>query len=345
MANQEGTNKRKRAQNKEREMASKIDKNPFASAWNGSDMVLVVEGQELHVHKSILTLQSLVFKAMLDGHFREASQGKITLKQKDSQSMIQFLKFLYPSSLFPECKVPLNNKDRLSVMALADEYQCEYLMKECIDEAKITTKNVLKILPYAVKYHHTALVQMFSVIKSGIQTSRIENFLPEIENKETSTNLLLTKCQWLESTAVQMHDTIISLLRDILIQKKFAADVRTALSDALAQITILEELKDRDDMSDYIRNYPWCTAPYNFNPSRLKMVSQMETAADSKCDHTVEVGEIRKIKSCVICKRKYREKFIAPISAHRNPKKFLKLLQGGDDIANAVDPHRASNDS
>ena len=60
MANYKET-KEHTTQNKE--MADKGDENAFASPWNDSDMVLVVEDQELHVHKSILTLQSPVFKA------------------------------------------------------------------------------------------------------------------------------------------------------------------------------------------------------------------------------------------------------------------------------------------
>ena len=75
-----------RTQNKlqvyEGEMATKIDKNMFALPWEDSNMVLVVEDQELHVHKWILTSQSPVFKAMFGGHLKEASQNNITLKEK-----------------------------------------------------------------------------------------------------------------------------------------------------------------------------------------------------------------------------------------------------------------------
>ena len=60
---------------------------------------------------------------MFGGHLKEASQNNITLKEKDLQSMIQFLRLLYPSSMFSESKTPLNDESRLSVMALADEYQ------------------------------------------------------------------------------------------------------------------------------------------------------------------------------------------------------------------------------
>ena len=323
-------------------MATENDENVFASPWNDSDMVLVVEDHELHVHKSILTLQSPVFKAMFDGRFQEASQDKITLKRKDPQSMIRFLKLLYPSSMFPESKAPLEDKNRLSVLALADEYQCESLIKQCIDEAKITTKNVLKILPYALNYHHTALERMLKVIKH-VPTRKLEEFLPEVESKETTSSILLAKCHSLESRVVKMHDTIICLLRDLLIHKQFGKEAQSELNRAWEQITILEEVKDLDEMSDYLENFPWCTAKYT--QTRPKMPSEMETKANYLCPHTVEVGEIHKVKSCLSCKRKYRQQFISPIPACLKQRKFFKMLQRGDDIAHAVYPDRSSSDS
>ena len=66
------------------------DQHEFSSPWNDSDLVLVVEDQDLHVHRSILTLLSPVFKAMLDGHFKEANEDKITLEEKDLKSMVLF---------------------------------------------------------------------------------------------------------------------------------------------------------------------------------------------------------------------------------------------------------------
>ena len=323
-------------------MATENDENVFALPWNDSDMVLVVEDHELHVHKSILTLQSPVFKAMFDGRFLEASQSKIALKGKDPQSMIRLLKLLYPSSMFPESKIPLDNENRLSVLALADEYQCESLIKQCIDEAKITTENVLKILPYAVNYHHTALERMLKVIKH-VPTRKLEEFLPEIDSQETTCSILLTKCHSLESRVAKMHDTIICLLRDLLIQKQFGKDVQSELNRALEQIIILEEVKDLDEheLKEYCEKFHDVTKPYT--ASRVKMTSQMETKANYQCPHSIEVGEIHKVKGCLTCKRKYREKFISPIPTCLKQRKFFKMLQRGDDIAHAVHPDRSSD--
>ena len=201
-------------------MATGNNKNVFASPWNDSDLVLVVEDRELHVHRLILTLLSPVFKAMLDGNFREARKNKITLEGKELESMVLFLKLLYPSSMFEKSKAPLNDASRLSVMALADEYQCVNLMKQCIDETEITPGNVLKILPYVLKYHQAALPKMYDVIKRGVATSKLRKFLPEIESKEASDTMLLTKCDFLETTVVDMQDAIITLLRALLRQNK-----------------------------------------------------------------------------------------------------------------------------
>ena len=237
-------------------MATKIDKNMFALPWEDSNMVLVVEDQELHVHKWILTSQSPVFKAMFGGHLKEASQNNITLKEKDLQSMIPFLRLLYPSSMFSESKTPLNDESRLSVMALADEYQCVNLMKQCIDEAEITAQNVLQILPHAVKHHQTALPRMYDVIKSGVPTSKLKKFLPQIESKETSNAMLLTKCHFLESNLVQMQKAIISLLRDFLNKKSEAEGYEKSLKDVREEVSRLKELKDKNSASSRIYS-PW----------------------------------------------------------------------------------------
>ena len=59
----------------------------------------------------------------------------------------------------------------------------------------------------------------------------------------------------------------------------------------------------------------------------------METRADSQCPHTVEVGEIHKIRNCIGCETKYRQEFIAPIPTCQNKQQLFKLLQNWEDIA------------
>ena len=304
------------------------DENVFASPWNDSDMVLVVEDKELHVHKSILTLQSPVFKAMFDGHFQEASQDKITLKEKDLQSMVQFIKQLYPPSMFGEVRPPLDDESRLSVLALADEYQCVNLIKLCIDEAKFTQENVWRIFPYAEKYHQTALPRMCDLINWGTPTTKLEKILPEIEGKKTYNTMLLTKCRFLESIVVKMRDAIVSFICDFLTQKK-----------SLDQAKKIVNLQLGSETSTTLgpRTNALQLGPFPFTSPDASQI----TTGDSRCSHSVRVGEISKIKSCPHCKVKYKEKFLSPIpSCRNNTQNFIEMLESGDDVATAVKQHK-----
>ena len=285
-------------------MATGNDENVFASPWNDSDLVLIVQDQELHVHRSILTLLSPVFKAMLDGHFKEASEDKITLKEKNLTSMVLFLKVLYPPSIFKESRPTLNDESRLSVMALAEEYQCVNLIKHCIDEVEITPENVLPILPYAAKYNQTALPRIFNVINWSAPASKLKEVLPTLENKEIFIKLLLTKCSFLESSIVEMQDGLFSLICDCLPGKE--------QSEVSYDFTLDFSVGDTDEP----------VVP--------------KTACDSRCGHAIAIREINETKNCCHCKEKYKEKFFAPIPACQNTQHYLDMLQRGNDITTAV---------
>ena len=298
-------------------MATNDEENVFASPWNGSDMVLVVEDQELHVHKWILTMQSPVFKAMFDGHFKEASQDKITLKEKSCRLMVQFLKVLYPSSMFVEDKTSVNDESRLSIMPLAEEYQCVNLIKQFINEIQVTPENVLKILPY-VKYHQAALSKVCDVIKRSTPTSQLKEVLPELESKEASSiiKILLTKCDFLESGIVQMQDAMISLIRDFRGQKRKADDTNNSF----------KAVKYTRKGSSVFAHEIDCS-----------FSRDSETVTDSRCHHTIDIRQINKAKSCVHCKETYKEKFIAPIPSCQNEaQNFFDMLEKGDEVATAV---------
>ena len=317
-------------------MATK-NENVFASPWSGSDMVLVVEDQELHVHKSFLTVQSPVFKAMFDGHFREASEDKITLKEKNFQSMVQFIKELYPSSMFGEARPPLHDASRLTIMALAEEYQCVNLIKQCIDEAKITQENVLRILPYAVKYHQTSLPRMYDVINWGAPTAKLEKVLREIEVKETSNTMLLTKCRFLESSVVKMQDAIVSLICDFLTQKKSLDEATEIIENLQPGSKTNTTLGSQNNTVLLLRSKNSLKLATKTRYANTSTDTSKITTGDSRCSHSVGVGEISKINNCPHCKEKYKEKFLAPIfSCRNNTEHFFNMLKSGDDVATAV---------
>ena len=293
-------------------MAAEKYQNVFGSPWNDSDMVLVVEDQELHVHKWILKSQSPVLKAMFEGHFQEAGQDKITLKEKKFESMVQFLKILYPSSMFEEAQTPLDDERRLSIMALAEEYQCVNLIKQCINVIKITPQNALHILPYAVKYHPTVLSKIYDVINWSAPTFKLGQVMPKLESKEASIRMLLTKCRFLESGIIEMQDAMISLMYDFLKQKKMTDDANASI----------QTVRNNKNFSSLNLMYP---------------TSFSDVVTSSRCRHTINIREINKTKSCVHCKENYKEKFIAPIPGRKiDAQIFFNMLQRGDDVATAV---------
>lgn len=68
----------------------------FSSPWDNSDLVLVVEDQKLHVHRTILIMASPVFKAMLSSNFKEKDAKELTLPGKKFNEFVDLLRQIYP---------------------------------------------------------------------------------------------------------------------------------------------------------------------------------------------------------------------------------------------------------
>ena len=185
----------------ESESDEELEDNVFASPWKESDVILVVQDTEFHVHRQILALQSPVFKTMFNGNFKEANQKKITLKGKDREDMLQFLKLLYPPSLIDETLTSFAgeiNKNVLKMLALADEYQADEVLNQCLKESIITRKNAFSILPYAIKSNNKPIRDKCEqIITERIPVDRVEKALAELDHQVVQ-ELLLKKCRYLE---------------------------------------------------------------------------------------------------------------------------------------------------
>ena len=310
-------------------LAEMADQDVFASPWKGSDLVLVVEEQELNVHRWILTSQSPVFEAMFKGDYKEASQDRISLEGKDFKSMQQFMKILYPSCMFGEDRAPLDDKSLFSVLQLADEYQCINIAKRCIDEAKITAENVSRMLPYALKYQQSALPEMYVAINRGAPTAKLEKLLPQLDSKETSMKILLKKCRFLEFTVVNMQDAMVSLICNFLSQKKMTDDANQSLADLKKN-----QPAHSTSLSTYsfgIRSYSGLQPANTFDP----------TTSKCRFGHTIHVKDINQTRECKNCVRDYKEKFINPIPSYSAAYKeksdlLIGLLHNGQDVATSV---------
>jgi len=93
-----------------------------------TNIIISVEGVELHVHKETMCSLSPVFMAMLCGNFVESKNRRIELPGKNAADVILFLSFFYPPRKFP-----LKDKiDFFSLLSLCEEYQTEWLKKDII---------------------------------------------------------------------------------------------------------------------------------------------------------------------------------------------------------------------
>ena len=125
----------------------------FLEPWKLSDVVLVVEDQNFHVHRSILAFWSPVFEKMFTTEFKEKNNDEIPLPGKKASEIQHLLLMLYPS--LEEKQVTKSNCYFL--FELAHEYQIDSIARKC--EAFMVTmvkqrkeNDVLAMLIYGQKY-------------------------------------------------------------------------------------------------------------------------------------------------------------------------------------------------
>ena len=83
----------------------------LGTADETSDVILEVEGRELHANRAVLAHYSPVFRKMFFSDFKEKTQTKVPLPGKDYDVMEKFFNVLYPHSpttsglISGECKL------------------------------------------------------------------------------------------------------------------------------------------------------------------------------------------------------------------------------------------------
>lgn len=131
----------------------------FLEPWKLSDVVLIVEDQKFHVHRSILAFWSPVFEKMFTSEFKEKNNDEIPLPGKKESEIKLLLLMLYPS--LEEKQVTKRNCYFL--FKLAHEYQIASITRKC--EAFMVTmvkqrveNDVLAMLIYGQKYQLKTLI-------------------------------------------------------------------------------------------------------------------------------------------------------------------------------------------
>ena len=139
----------------------------FTQPWKFSDVVLVVEGEKLHVHRAVLALCSPVFETMLTSEFQEKEKKEISLPGKKANEVKELLQVIYPTV---ERKPPDEIKEENChyLLSLAHEYQMAAISQRCEDfivkimKESFSAKkdpDIIAELVFAQKYHLKKLKQ------------------------------------------------------------------------------------------------------------------------------------------------------------------------------------------
>ena len=131
----------------------------FLEPWKLSDVVLVVEDQKFHVHRSFLAVWSPVFEKMFTTEFKEKNNDEIPLPEKKASQIKQLLCMLYPSSEEKQ----VTEENCYFLLELAHEYQIESIVEKCQSFMVFMVKekmedDVLAMLIYGQKYQLKTLI-------------------------------------------------------------------------------------------------------------------------------------------------------------------------------------------
>ena len=136
---------------KANQSGSELDQD-FSEPWEQSDVILLVEEQEFHVHRLILSMSSPVFSRMFASDFKEKNAEEIPLPGKKADEIWEMLLVIYPTSW-----KPVNESNCYFLLALAEEYQMAKLTQKSEDYLLEAVKkkqgvHVLKTLVVAQSY-------------------------------------------------------------------------------------------------------------------------------------------------------------------------------------------------
>ena len=125
----------------------------FSEPWDYSDVIIIVEGHRLHVHRSILSMCSPVFRKMLSSDFKEKTSLEINLPGKTVETIREMLRLMYP---FPT--VVSDSSNVTSLLALAREYQMTKMTAR-IEDVLLRRQTSVELLLIAQEYSLEKLLE------------------------------------------------------------------------------------------------------------------------------------------------------------------------------------------
>ncbi|CAB3382843.1 Hypothetical predicted protein [Cloeon dipterum] len=115
-----------------------------------TDIVFVVEGKEIYVHKLILVMRCAFFRSMFQaGHWKESNEREQIIEEHSYDAFYAFLKYFYSDEIHD-----LQPEIAFELLALAHFYQMAGLLKKCEELIKsgVTVENAALIYDMAILY-------------------------------------------------------------------------------------------------------------------------------------------------------------------------------------------------
>lgn len=150
----------------------------FSEAWNESDTTVLVEEERLHVHKSILSMCSPVFRTMLSSDFKEKNLSEIQLPGKKKEKIKEMLIYMYP---FPTNIT--EESDVASLLQLSREYQIDLLTKR-VEDHLLRRQSTVDLLVLAQEFDLSKVIDKCTCTLSRINFQDIRHH-PNYEKIDT----------------------------------------------------------------------------------------------------------------------------------------------------------------
>ena len=153
----------------------------FLEPWKLSDVVLVVEDQKFHVHRSFLAVWSPVFEKMFTSEFKEKKNDEIPLPGKKASEIKQLLYMMYPSSE----EIQVTKENCYFLLELAHEYRIEPIVKKCESFMAFMVKEKMEddlaMLIYGQKYQLKTLISACIDAVRRLSLKELKQHKEEIE--------------------------------------------------------------------------------------------------------------------------------------------------------------------
>jgi len=136
--------------------------NDMAFLWDNRqfcDLTLVVEGQEVQVHRTLLWVRCPYFRSMFSSGMTETKKDRIVIEGVPMRYFTYILEFIYSAHCTPLISPDYDVEAVKNVLILANEFMIEDLVALCENKLidTLDCSNVISLLELATFYFATTL--------------------------------------------------------------------------------------------------------------------------------------------------------------------------------------------